>query len=78
MDGPGDCHTECSKSDRGRQISYDIPYMRNRKKNDTNKLIYKTETDTQTEKINLGLQKENDGREEKMVSLGITYTHYYI
>ena len=52
--------------------------MRNRRKNDMNKLIYKTETDTQTEKINLGLPKENDGREEKMVSLGITYTHYYI
>ena len=24
MDGPRDCHTECSKSDRERQISYDI------------------------------------------------------
>ena len=52
--------------------------MRNLKKKDTNKFIYKTETDTQTEKINLGLPKEKDGREEKMVSLGMTYTHYYI
>ena len=31
-----------------RQISYDITYMRNLQKNDTNELIYKTETDSQT------------------------------
>ena len=27
MDGPRDCHTEWSKSDRERQISYDITYI---------------------------------------------------
>ena len=32
MDGPGDYHTKWSKSDRGRQISYDIAYMHNLKK----------------------------------------------
>ena len=32
MDGPRDCHTECSKSDRERQISYDIAYMWHLKK----------------------------------------------
>ena len=31
MDGPRDCHTEWSKSDRERQISYDIAYMWNLK-----------------------------------------------
>ena len=31
-----------------RQISYDIAYMWNLKKNDTNELIYKTETELQT------------------------------
>ena len=36
------------KSDRERELSYDIPYMRNLKTNDTNELIYKTETDSQT------------------------------
>ena len=29
MDGPRDCHTELSKSDTERQISYDIAYMWN-------------------------------------------------
>ena len=32
MDGHRDCHTEWSKSDRERQISYDITYMWNLKK----------------------------------------------
>ena len=32
MDGPRDCNTEWSKSDRERQISYDITYMLNLKK----------------------------------------------
>ena len=36
------------KSDRGRWISYDITYMWNLKKNDTNEHIYKTEIDSQT------------------------------
>ena len=30
-------------SDREAEISYDIPYMWNLKRNDTNELIYKTE-----------------------------------
>ena len=29
VDGPGDYHTKWSKSDRERQISYDIAYMQN-------------------------------------------------
>ena len=43
------------KSDRERQI-YDITYMWN-VKYDTNELIYKSETDSQTQKINLWLPK---------------------
>ena len=46
MDGARDCHTEWNKSDRERQISYDIAYVRNLKKNDTNELIYKTDSQT--------------------------------
>ena len=41
MDGPRDDHTKRSKSDRERQISYDITHMWNLK-NDTNELTYKT------------------------------------
>ena len=32
---------------------YDITYMWNLKKNDTNELVYKVETDSQTSKANL-------------------------
>ena len=45
MNGPRDCYTEWSMSDREREILYDIPYMWNLKRNDTNGLIYKIETD---------------------------------
>ena len=47
MDGPRDYHTKWSKSDRERQIPYDITYIWNLKY-DTNERIYKTETDSQT------------------------------
>ena len=48
MDGPRDCHTEWSKSDRERQIPYDIAYMWNlKKKNGINEPIYKTEIESQ-------------------------------
>ena len=40
-----------------RQISYDIAYMWNLKKIGTNELIYKIETDSQTQKTNLWLPK---------------------
>ena len=46
MDGPRDCHTEWSKSDRERQISYDITYIWSQK-NGTKKFIYKTEVESQ-------------------------------
>ena len=61
MDGPRDCHTEWGKSDRERQISYDITYMWYLK-NNTNEYIYKTETDSQTQET-YGYQKGKGGRE---------------
>ena len=57
MDGPRDYHTKWSKSDRERQISYAITYMWNLKKNDTNELIYKRETDSQTHKQTYSYQR---------------------
>ena len=56
MDGPRDCHTEWSKSDRERQISYDIIYVWNLKKKGTSELIYKTERIKDVEKKNLHYQ----------------------
>ena len=47
MDGPRDSNTKWGKSDRERQIPYNITYMWNLKYN-TNDFIYKTETDSQT------------------------------
>ena len=40
---PKNCHIKWSKSDRKRQISYDIAYMWNLKQG-TNELIYKIES----------------------------------
>ena len=47
MDGPRGYHTKRSKSERERQIPYDITYTWNLKYN-TNEHIYETETDSQT------------------------------
>ena len=44
MDVPRECHTERRKSDREGETSYDIPYMWNLKRNDTNEFTYKRET----------------------------------
>ena len=48
MDGTRDSHTERSKSERERQIPYDITYMWNLKCG-ANEPIYKTEIDSDTE-----------------------------
>ena len=48
MDEPRDCHTEWGKSNRERQISYDITYIWNLKKGGgTNELTYKVERELQ-------------------------------
>ena len=46
-------------------------------KYDTNELIYKTETDSQTQKTNLWLQKEKGGRGQINQEFGLTDTNYY-
>ena len=47
---------------RERQISWDNIYMWNLKY-DTNKLIYKTETDSQNQKTNYGYQRDRRAEE---------------
>ena len=51
------------KSDREKQIPYDITSMWNLKKNDTNERIYKTEEDSQTQKTNSWLPKGKGGEQ---------------
>ena len=49
---------------REREISYDITYMYNLKKNDTVELTCKTETDSQTLRRNLWLPGVRVGRRD--------------
>ena len=44
VNGPRDCYSEGSKSDRGGETLYDIPFMWNLKRNDTNELTRQKET----------------------------------
>ena len=66
MDGARDYHAKRSKSERERQIPYNITYMWNIKY-DANELIYKIETDSQTEKTNLWLPKGKGWRDKSEV-----------
>ena len=43
---PRECQAESSKSDREGKISYDIPYMRNLKRNETNELTQQRDSQT--------------------------------
>ena len=56
MDGLRDCYAECKPNRKG-EILYDIPYMLNLKRIDTNELIYKT---GKTQRMNLWIQREKD------------------
>ena len=48
------------KTDREGEISYDIPYLWDLKRNDTDKLTYKRERDLQTLRTNLWLPRGRD------------------
>ena len=58
-------------------MSYNITYMWNLK-NDTDELIYKTETYSQTQKINLCLPKRKSVRTDKLGFWINIYTLLYI
>ena len=56
---------------------YDITYMWNLKYG-TNELIYKTETDSQTQRTDLWLPRESGLGEGRSESLGLADAKYYI
>ena len=77
VDATRDSHTKRSKPEREGQIPYGITYMWNLKYG-TNEPMYKTETDSQTWRIDLWLPR---GRGEGMGwtgSLGLVYANYSI
>ena len=63
-------------SDTEREMLYDSPYMWNLERNDTNELIYKTETDSQTQRRTYGYQWGTVGGRDR--SLRMTCTHCFI
>ena len=83
MDGPGDFHTKWSKSDIERQISYDITYTQNLKKENIIQmnLFIKQKQTHQLSKQTYGDQRGKvggGGREGWIRSLGLMCTHCYI
>ena len=74
MDTTRDSHTKWSKSERERQIPYDITYMWNLKY-DTNEPIYKTERLTDVE--NSLVVAKGEGM-EWTGSLGLIDANYHI
>ena len=62
---------------RERQIPYDITYMWNLKYS-TNELIYKTETNSWTLRIDLGLPRGRGEGVEFTGNLGLVGANYYI
>ena len=65
------------KSERERQIPYDITYMWNLKY-DTNELIYETETDSRTQRTDLWLPRGRGVRDGWIGSLGLANANCYI
>ena len=68
-----ECHTKQNKSDQEGEISYDIPYTCNLKRNDTNECTFKTEilTDLENELV----VARGKGR---LGSLGRSCTHCFV
>ena len=77
MDRPRDYHTKWSKSDRKRQISYDITYFWNLKNVIKMNLLTKQKLTHRHIKQTYGYQRGLEG-EKINQEFGINITHYYI
>ena len=76
MNGPRDYHSKQSKSERKRQIPYDITYMWNLKYY-TDEHTNETETDSQKQRTGSRGQGEEHW-EGRTGSLGLADAHYHI
>ena len=80
MDGPRDCHSEWSKSDREGEILYDIPYMWNLKKK--KKMIQMTYLQSRKRLTDLEnkfrVTREEDGKKGQLGNLVSTCTLPYL
>ena len=74
MDAPKDYHTKWSKSERERQIPYDITYMENLKY-DTNAPIYETGKDSPENSV---IARGRRGGERWTGNLGLVDANCYI
>ena len=72
-DGPRGYHT---KPEKDKYHYWYHSYVESHLKNYTNEPIYKTETDSQISKTNIGLPKGKCGWGGIIRSLGLTYTTY--
>ena len=70
MDGPSDCQTGRSKSDRERQIPHSIAYVWNLNKC-TSELICETATESQTQRTDVCLPRGRGVRDGCTGSLGL-------
>ena len=66
MDGTRDYHTKWSKSKSKREISHDITYMCNLKKNDTNEVIYRQKQTHRLQKQTYGCQRGEAGKRGRL------------
>ena len=71
MDASRDYHTKRSKSERERQIPYDITYIWNLKY-DTNEHIYEPKTDSQIQRTDLQCLRERGGQGGEDWEFGIS------
>ena len=67
MDGPRDYLTQSEVSQKEKDKYHMISLICGIKRKDINELIYKTDINSQTQKTNLWLQKEQGGRDKSGV-----------